>query len=226
MKSYVFLFSGLLLAGCGSSSSETPDVPEIPDIEFPLGECESTGEISYNDDCVEWSEVYEAEYGLLGKDDHLISYSPIEMTFDALAAQHETTNGNGWRHELKIKSNGDYRVAMTEVYELFKAKITVNLSKGSKTIVAQHHADNTDTITKLYVADLDESGFANAPDGTRSNSIAMDGIFDVYIRLAKPDGSGETKHLLTTLRSGDHFYFEEENNHGVVTIKLNNHLLK
>jgi len=184
-------------------------------------ECEGSGKISYNDSCVEWSEVFEVENGKLGEDDHIKSYSPIEMAFSALEAQHETTNGNGWRHELKVKSSGGYRVGMTEVYENFKAKIKVELSDGAKTIVAQHHAATTDTITKLYVADLDESGFENAPDGTSSDSVAMNGVFDVYIRLAKEDGSGETKHLLTTVKSGESFDFEEENDHGKITVTIN-----
>lgn len=190
-------------------------IPIIPD------DCAANGQITYNGECAEYSEVYDAEHGDIGEEDHLISLVPIEMTFDALAAKHTTPNGNGWRHELKIKSSGGYRVAMTEVYELFKAKIHVNLDKGAKTIVAQHHASDTGTITKLYVADLNEGGFENAPDGTESDSTAMNGIFDVYIRLAKEDGSGETKHLLTTVRSGESFYFEEENDHGVITVKIN-----
>ncbi|MEP1383285.1 MAG: polysaccharide lyase family 7 protein [Paraglaciecola sp.] len=184
-------------------------------------ECQASGKMLYNGSCVEYSEVYEAEHGEIGEDDHIISLSPIEMKFDALAAQHVTENGNGWRHELKIKSSGGYRVGMTELYEEFKAKITANLDPGAKTIVAQHHADTTATITKLYIADLDEGGFENAPDGTESDSVAMNGIFDVYIRLAKEDGSGETKHLLTTIRSGDSFNFEEINDHGTVTVKIN-----
>lgn len=184
-------------------------------------ECEFNGKILYNGSCVEYSEVYEAEHGEIGEEDHIISLSPIEMTFDALAAQHVTENGNGWRHELKIKSSGDYRVGMTEVYEEFKATITATLDDGAKTIVAQHHAADTATITKLYIADLDEGGFENAPDGTESDSVAMNGVFDVYIRLADPDSDGETKHLLTTIRSGESFEFEEINDHGVVTVTIN-----
>ncbi|MGJ8693047.1 MAG: discoidin domain-containing protein [Thalassotalea sp.] len=201
-----------------------PDGDNCPVIPQPEG-CEAQGKISYNGSCAEWLAVYEAEHGDIGENDHLISYSPIEMTFDALAAKHITSNGNGWRHELKIKSSGGYRVGMTEVYELFKAKITIDLDKGAKTIVAQHHADTTATITKLYIADLDEGGFEAAPDGTESDSVAMNGVFDVYIRLAKADGSGETKHLLTTMRSGESFDFEEENDHGKVTVKINGQTL-
>lgn len=253
MKLYTFIFFSLLLSGCGGSSGGSSDVtdgnteievpidpndgteieiPVVPgsgeEIELPetaLDQCESEGKMSLNSECVEWSEVYEVEHGIIGEDDHLVSVSPIEMTFKALEAQHETTNGNGWRHEVKIKSSGGYRVAMTEVYELFKANIKAELSDGSKIIVAQHHAETTDTITKLYVSDLDESGFDRAPDGRQSDSVAKNGIFDVYIRLAKADGSGETKHLLTTIRSGESFDFEEENDHGVVTVKINGQAL-
>jgi carbohydrate binding protein with CBM6 domain/alginate lyase len=184
-------------------------------------ECQASGRILYNGNCEDYSEVFEAEHGDVSETAHITSQSPIKMTFDALAAKHVTSNGNGWRHELKIKSSGGYRVGMTEVYEEFKATITATLDDGAKTIVAQHHAQNTDTITKLYIADLDEGGFENAPDGTASDSVAMNGIFDVYIRLAKPDGSGETKHLLTTIRSGESFDFEEVNDHGVVTVTIN-----
>ncbi|MEI6894110.1 MAG: polysaccharide lyase family 7 protein [Colwellia sp.] len=186
-------------------------------------ECDVLGQMLYNGTCTPYSEVYEVENGMIDEDAHLITGTdfPIKMTFDALAAQHVTANGNGWRHELKVKPSGDYRVGMTEIYELFKAKITIQLDDGAKTIVAQHHAADTATITKLYISDLDEGGFKNAPDGTESDSVAMNGIFDVYIRLANPDGDGETKHLLTTITSGESFYFEEENDHGVITVKIN-----
>ena len=184
-------------------------------------DCARNGQIVLNGRCVEWLDVYEQEHGKLDENAYLISSSPIEMKFSALATQHETRNGNGWRHELKIRYQGFYRVAMTDVYELFKANIKADLSDGSKTIVAQHHAKTTSTITKVYISDLSEGGFTTAPDGTESDSIAMNGIFDVYIRLAKEDGSGETKHLLTTIRSGESFDFEEENDHGKITVKIN-----
>jgi|GEM_PF-2242367 len=130
------------------------------------------------------------------------------MVFDALVAQHITPNGNGWRHELKIKEEN--RVAMTNVYENFQANIHLNLSDGSKTIVAQHHASDTGTIMKLYVSDTSESGF--------NDSIANNGIFDVYVRLAKEDGSGEEKKALGTAVSGDSFDFQVINDHGYVTV--------
>lgn len=128
------------------------------------------------------------------------------LVFDALKAKHSTPNGNGWRHELKIKKKK--RVAMTEVYEDFKASIKVDLSPGSKTIVVQHHASDTGTIMKLYVSDTSELGF--------KDSIANNGVFDVYVRLAKEDGSGEAVKSLGKLRSGDSFDFHVINDHGYV----------
>jgi len=205
----------------GDTDSGDTDSGNTDTVNTDTGACEDSGQMQLNGKCVDWLDVFEVESGNLDENAHLISYSPIEMKFSALEAQHETPNGHGWRHELKVKSSGDYRVPMTKVYELFKAKIKADLSDGSKTIVAQHHAETTDTITKLYIADLDEGGFENAPDGTKSDSVAMNGIFDVYIRLAKEDGSGETKHLLTTIRSGESFDFEEENDHGKVTVSIN-----
>ena len=69
--------------------------------------------------------------------------------------------------------------------------------------------------------DTNEGGFGNDPFGNGSDSVAQNGIFDVYIRLAKEDGSGETKHLLTTMRSGESFDFEEINDHGEITVSVN-----
>lgn len=218
----IFFFS-LLLTGCANQELQKAwqDNPEKV-----AGDCANKGKIILNARCIEWLDVYEEEHGKLNKSAYLISQSPIEMKFSALAAQHETRNGNGWRHELKISSQDFNRVAMTDVYELFKANIKADLSDGSKTIVAQHHAKTTATITKLYISDLGEAGFTTAPDGSESDSIAMNGIFDVYIRFAKEDGSGQTKHLLTTIRSGENFDFEEENDHGNITVKINGKKIK
>ncbi|WP_233267391.1 polysaccharide lyase family 7 protein [Paraglaciecola sp. L3A3] len=138
------------------------------------------------------------------------------MEFDALREQHVTPNGNGWRHELKIKS--EKRVAMTEVYEDFQANIKIEMSDGSKTIIAQHHASDTGTIMKLYVADTSESGFTANTAGVESDSVASNGIFDVYVRLAREDGSGEDKQLLSTIISGQTIDFRVINDHGFVTV--------
>jgi hypothetical protein len=99
---------------------------------------------------------------------------------------------------------------MTAVYEEFYADIKVNLSLGSKLIVAQHHGGNTGTIVKVYIADSNESGFFD--------STANNGIFDLYVRLAKKDGSGEVKKALGTLQSGDNFELRIVNNFGYVSV--------
>ena len=141
----------------------------------------------------------------------LEGYDPIvgnTMMFDALIAQHTTSSGSGWRHELKIKSSE--RVAMTESYEDFSANVRLDLSTGSKTIISQFHASDTGTIMKLYVADSSETGFYN--------SIANDGIFDVFVRLLNVDGTGEQKKALGTIESGDNFDFQVINDHGYVTV--------
>ena len=142
-------------------------------------------------------------------------YDPIvdnSMLFDALSAQHITSSGSGWRHELKIKSSE--RAAMTETYEDFSANVRLDLSTGSKTIISQFHASDTGTIMKLYVADSSETGFYN--------SIANDGIFDVFVRLLNVDGSGEQKKALGTIESGDNFDFQVINDHGFVTVSAMN----
>lgn len=130
------------------------------------------------------------------------------MIFDALREQHVTPNGNGWRHELKISS--DKRHDMSGQYEAFRAKIKAELSPGSKTIVAQHHASDTGTIMKLYISDTNESGFFD--------SVANNGVFDVYVRMAREDGSGEDKFALGTITSGDSFDLHVINNYGKVTV--------
>ena len=129
------------------------------------------------------------------------------LSFVPLQAQVTTSNGNGWRHEYKIKSS--LRVAMADTYELFKATIKVDMSTGGKTIVAQHHASDTGTIMKLYVSDSSESGF--------DDSTASNGIFDVYVRIRNTSGVEEKKPL-GTIRSGDSFSFEVINNYGTVTV--------
>lgn len=130
------------------------------------------------------------------------------MVFDALREFHLTPTGNGPRHELKIDI--PRRVAMTEAYEDFSADIEVDLDAGGKTIVAQHHASGTGTIVKLYVSDSDEQGLID--------SVAANGVFDVYVRLAAEDGTGEVRRTLGTIRSGDRFHLRILNDHGHVFV--------
>ncbi|BCE00337.1 polysaccharide lyase family 7 protein [Marinicellulosiphila megalodicopiae] len=153
-------------------------------------------------------------WDLEGGDNDLDPVVNDSMVFDALAAQHITPNGNGWRHEYKIYT--DQRVAMTEVYEDFRANIKVEMSPGSKTIVIQHHASDTGTIMKLYIADTSESGF-DEDAGVIANSTANDGIFDVFVRILGEDSS-EEKKLLGVIQSGEDFDFRVINDFGHVTV--------
>lgn len=130
------------------------------------------------------------------------------MVFDALREKIVTANGNGWRHEYKIKKA--LRVGMTDLFEDFRARAKVELSSGGKTIITQYHAGDTGTIVKLYVSDNSERGFFD--------SKPNNGIFDVYVRLAREDGSGEEKRALGVIKSGDSFDFQVTNDGGFVTV--------
>lgn len=145
-------------------------------------------------------------FDLEGEDpDPLVNSSTLR--FVPLEARVTTPNGNGWRHEYKIKSG--LRIAMTDTYELFEADIKVEMSDGGKTIVAQHHASDTGTIMKLYVSDSSESGF--------DDSVAGNGIFDVYVRLRNTSGN-EEKYALGTIQSGDTFDLKVVNDYGDVHV--------
>lgn len=178
--------------------------PEAEECEPPV-DCDVTPEA---DECIEDELVWDwSLWDLEGGDNDLDPVVGNTMVFDALAAQHVTSNGNGWRHELKIKSSE--RVAMTEVYEDFKANIKLDISDGSKMIVIQHHAEDTGTIMKLYVADSDESDIGD--------SVPGDGVFGVYVRLRNESGS-EEKMALGSIVSGDNFDFHVINDYGHVTV--------
>lgn len=129
------------------------------------------------------------------------------LEFVPLEARHITPNGNGWRHEYKVKESA--RVAMTETYEVFEATVKVEMSDGGKTIISQHHASDTGTISKVYVSDTDESGF--------DDSVAGNGVFDVYVRLRNTSGN-EEKFALGTITSGGSFTLRVENNYGDVDV--------
>lgn len=190
----------LRLTGSGNSTSELNSIVEVQ-----INGCGSLApQIDSNPDIPTQSSIdmslWDNEGGnpLVGND----------YVFDALKAQYVSPNGSGWRHELKIKK--DLRVAMTEVDETFYANVSATLSVGAKLIVAQHHGGDTGTLVKVYIADSRESGFID--------SVANNGIFDVYVRLAKQDGSGETKHALGTIQSGDNFDLRIINNFGYVSV--------
>lgn len=130
------------------------------------------------------------------------------MVFKALVEKIVTPNGNGWRHELKLKES--LRQEMSKNYELFQADMKVDLSNGGKLIALQYHAQDTGTLVKVYISDSDETGFLN--------SIAKDGIFDVYVRMKPANGGSEEKYALGTIRSGQTFRLTSTNNYGVMTV--------
>jgi hypothetical protein len=129
------------------------------------------------------------------------------LVFVPLETQYTTSGGGGWRHEYKIKTS--QRKAMYDTYEEFSATYKVELSDGSKTIIAQHHGTSISTLMKLYIADSSESGF--------DDSNANNGIFDVYVRLRGTDGD-EEKFALGTIASGDSFDVTMVNDYGTVTV--------
>lgn len=133
--------------------------------------------------------------------------TPTLLRFDPLASKYVTPNGHGWRNELTIKE--EIRTSFYKTYEHFSADISVNLSKGSKTIISQFHAASTGTLVKVYVSDTSESGFFN--------SVSTDGVFDVYVRMLGDDGK-ERKYPLGTVKSGNSLHLDIVNNHGDVTV--------
>jgi len=129
------------------------------------------------------------------------------LEFVPLKTKYTTSGGGGWRHEYKIKSSK--RIDMYDAYENFSATYKMDLSDGSKTIVAQTHGSTISTLMKVYVADSSESGFID--------SEANNGIFDVYVRLRGTDGN-EVKTALGTIKSGESFDLSVINNYGTMTV--------
>lgn len=132
------------------------------------------------------------------------------LVFNALKGKFTTAKGKGWRHELKVKKNK--RAVMSDVYEEFKARVTVNLSKGSKTIITQYYTEDKGPILKLYISDASEKGVI---DGKANN-----GIFDVYA-IVKEEHISEVKEVKTalgTIKSGEEFSFKVSNIHSFMTV--------
>ncbi len=145
-------------------------------------------------------------FELEGNDPHPL-VNDTTLVFVPLETQHTTSSGGGWRHEYKIKSSK--RQAMYDTREEFSATYKVELSNGSKTIIAQHHGSDVSTLMKLYVADSSESGLID--------SQANNGIFDVYVRLLGTDRK-EDRFALGTVRSGESFDVTMTNDDGFVTV--------
>lgn len=130
------------------------------------------------------------------------------LVFVPLEAQHTTSNGGGWRHEYKIKPSE--RKRMHDTQESFSANYKVEMSDGGKTIVAQHHGSDTSTLMKVYIADSNESKLLD--------SVASNGIFDVYVRMLGEGDSKETVFTLGTIRSGESFNLTMTNDDGRVRV--------
>ncbi|MDO7084813.1 polysaccharide lyase family 7 protein [Pseudocolwellia sp. AS88] len=146
-------------------------------------------------------------FDLEGDDPHPLVNSST-LVFVPLEAQHTTSNGGGWRHEYKIKPSE--RKAMHDTQESFSANYKVEMSDGGKTIVAQHHGSDTSTLMKVYIADSNE--------GNLIDSVASNGIFDVYVRMLGEGDSSETVFPLGTIRSGESFDLTMTNDDGRVRV--------
>ena len=132
------------------------------------------------------------------------------LRFDALDQCVVTPNGNGCRHEQKVITTE--RHGLTEQYEFFSATIEANLSRGSETIVVQHHPEATGTLSALYLSDRED-----ARPG-EENGIARDGIFDVVATVRKPGSTDNNYVVFGTVRSGEQFDYQVVNDHGVLTM--------
>lgn len=140
--------------------------------------------------------------------------SPItrdgNLQYDALEQCVITPNGNGCRHEQKIRESERY--GLTEQYERFAADIQPFLSDGSETIVAQHHPQATGTLSALYVTDRED------PWPDVDNGVASDGIFDLVATIRKPGSTSNNSVVFGTIKSGQSFRYEVINDHGVLTM--------
>ncbi|MGQ7843799.1 polysaccharide lyase family 7 protein [Granulosicoccus sp. 3-233] len=148
--------------------------------------------------------------------DPLINETSLQ--FLPLEAQVATANGNGWRHEYKIKQSE--RLPMAASYELFQATYTVSMSDGAKSIITQYHGDDP-TLMKLYYADSTEA-FVDGDGNPVGDSVGKNGIFDLYVRLRTkglPDFGEDVFHFGTFV-AGDTFDVSVENNYGTVTVTV------
>lgn len=180
-----------------SSNTPTPTPPSIRDSGTPT----PTPRGRAIPDIITDGDTYDLE----GDPNPLVNSNTLR--FVPLETKFTTPNGTGWRHEYKIKQSR--RIRLSDTYEVFEADVRVDMSRGSKTIIAQHHASGLGTISKVFIADSNESGF----DDSRANN----GVFDVYARLRNTDGD-EEKFALGTIRSGESFNLRVINNYGDIEV--------
>lgn len=131
------------------------------------------------------------------------------LEFSALDSQTLTQNGHGIRNELKRKDRD--RRSMYETSESLSGTIAYQLSPGAKTIVIQYHEGDTETLFKLYVADVQDKHLING--------IANDGVFDVYARIKDVEGKEKVYPFLSIPGRGE-FDFTLTANHGTISITI------
>jgi len=151
---------------------------------------------------------------------HLYSYFDIEgndpqllddsLHFSALKSKYISTNGHGWRNELKKKN--DLRKDMYDTVESISARVRITLSPGVKTIFTQYHGNDTSTLFLLFISDIRDKDLING--------IAVDGIFDVYFIATKQNGD-RINVPLSTIKSNDQFVYSIKNDKGKLTILFN-----
>lgn len=148
----------------------------------------------------EWTSKFDIE-----GDNPIVSDDII--SFSAISSQYLTTNGHGWRNELKKKKK--LRTSMYSTHEKISAKLSFNLDAGNKTIITQYHEEGTGTVVLLYVSDF--------PENKMLNGIYNDGVFDVYVRYT--DVQNQSKLIVIgTINSGDTVDYSMENNQGDITL--------
>jgi hypothetical protein len=132
------------------------------------------------------------------------------LEFSALASKVLTSNGHGLRNELKRKTQD--RTEMYKTSEMLSGSISYELSRGAKTIVVQYHEGDTNTLFKLYIADIE--------DPRLQNGKARDGIFDIFARIDDLEGE-EVIFPLSMISGNGRFEFSLENKFGEITLNVN-----
>ncbi|WP_191968690.1 polysaccharide lyase family 7 protein [Cellvibrio sp. KY-GH-1] len=204
---YCLLLSLLLISSaCLSQSSASSSSSSSPVVSIISSSVASISAVSVSSVAISYTAqaVLQGYFSTEGLSPYVF---PGQLKFSAMDSQWVTPTANGWRNELKLKTK--YRKSMYETSEKIKARISIQVSPGAKTIILQCHDGGAGALVKIFLADMVEVG--------NVNNIALDGIFDVYARVKGTDGV-ERKFPLGTVRSGEGFDFEYQNDYGQITI--------
>lgn len=134
----------------------------------------------------------------------------VEWFFDAVHEFVTTPTEVGARCELKIATN--LRHPAGDLYEVFRASITPQLSVGAETLVARWNLINLPILAAVHVSDISTDVH---PDLELLNGIPGDGIFDIYGSVLV-DGQNEERVALGVVDNGETFDLEAINDHGVI----------